>query len=154
LESTDFGGVKEVPTSPVEAPYTSQLTGLDDGTKYIYKINSLDQDGNEYQGTVLDFTTLPRPRLFDINFSQIRGTAQPSVLVSWNSNTETSTVVSYYEASNPGSVKDETNPNLIKGVNRAILRSLTPETNYAMVIKARDKVGNEVVRISINLLLQ
>ncbi len=144
-KSTDFGGVKEVPTSPVEAPYTSQLTGLDDGTKYIYKINSLDQDGNEYQGTVLDFTTLPRPRLFDINFSQIRGTAQPSVLVSWNSNTETSTVVSYYEASNPGSVKDETNPNLIKGVNRAILRSLNPETNYAMVIKARDKVGNEVV---------
>ena len=144
-KSTDFGGVKEIPTSPVEAPYTSQLTGLDDGTKYYYKINSLDADGNEYQGTVLDFTTLPRPRLFDINFSQIRGTAQPSVLVSWNSNTEVSTVVSYYEASNSAVVKDETNPNLIKGINRAILRSLNPETNYAMVIKARDKVGNEVV---------
>jgi hypothetical protein len=144
-KSTDFGGVKEIPTSPVEAPYTSQLTGLDDGTKYYYKINSLDADGNEYQGTVLDLTTLPRPRLFDINFSQIRGTAQPSVLVSWNSNTEVSTVVSYYEASNSKAVKDETNPNLIKGVNRAILRNLNPETNYAMVIKARDKVGNEVV---------
>jgi len=144
-KSTDFGGVKEIPTSPVEAPYTSQLTGLDDGTKYYYKINSLDADGNEYQGTVLDLTTLPRPRLFDINFSQIRGTAQPSVLVSWNSNTEVSTVVSYYEASNSAVVKDETNPNLIKGINRAILRSLNPETNYAMVIKARDKVGNEVV---------
>ena len=144
-KSTDFGAVKEIPTSPIEAPYTSQLTGLDDGTKYIYKINSLDADGNEYQGTVLDFTTLPRPRLFEINFSQIRGTAQPSVLVSWNSNTEVSTVVSYYEASNPGAVKDETNPNLIKGVNRAILRSLNPETNYAMVIKARDKIGNEVI---------
>jgi len=144
-KSTDFGAVKEIPTSPIEAPYTSQLTGLDDGTKYIYKINSLDVDGNEYQGTVLDFTTLPRPRLFEINFSQIRGTAQPSVLVSWNSNTEVSTVVSYYEANNPGAVKDETNPNLIKGVNRAILRSLNPETNYAMVIKARDKIGNEVI---------
>ncbi len=144
-KSTGFGGVKEIPTSPIESQYTSQLTGLDDGTKYYYKINSLDVDGNEYQGTTLDLTTLPRPRLFEINFSQIRGTAQPSILVTWNSNTEVSTVVSYYEASNPGSVKDETNPNLIKGINRAILRSLSPETNYAMVIKARDKVGNEVV---------
>ena len=144
-KSTDFGGVRDIPTSPIEAPYTSQLTGLEDGTKYYYKLNALDIDGNEYQGTVLDFTTLPRPRLFDINFSQIRGTAQPSVLVSWNSNTEVSTVVSYYESSNSNIVKDETNPNLIKGVNRAILRSLNPETNYAMVIKARDKVGNEVV---------
>jgi hypothetical protein len=144
-KSTDFGGVKEVPTSPIEAPYTSQLTGLEDGTKYIYKINSLDADGNEYQGTVLDFTTLPRPRLFDINFSQIRGTAQPSVLVSWKSNTEVSTVVSYYVSGNEKNVKDVTNPNLVKDLNRAVLRELDPETNYGMVIKARDRVGNEVV---------
>jgi len=144
-KSTGFGGIKDLPVSPVESPYTTQLTGLDDGVKYYYKINTLDADGNEYQGTTLDFTTLPRPRLFNINFSQIRGTAQPSVLISWESNTEVSTVVSYYKANNPGSVKDETNPNLIKGVNRAILRSLDPETNYAMVVKARDKVGNEVI---------
>jgi hypothetical protein len=144
-KSTGFGGIKEIPTSPIESQYTSQLTGLDDGTKYYYKINSLDADGNEYQGTTLDLTTLPRPRLFDINFSQIRGTAQPSILVTWNSNTEVSTVVSYYEANKSANVKDETNPNLIKGINRAILRNLNPETSYGMVIKARDKVGNEVI---------
>ena len=144
-KTTGFGGLKELPTSPIEAPYTTQLTGLDDGVKYYYKINSLDSDGNEYQGTTLDFTTLPRPRLFDINFSQIRGTAQPSVLVTWKSNTEVSTVVSYYVAGNEKNVKDVTNPNLVKDLNRAVLRELDPETNYAMVIKARDKVGNEVV---------
>jgi hypothetical protein len=144
-KTTDFGSIKETPTSPIEASYTTQLVNLEDGTKYYYKINSLDVDGNEYQGTVLDFTTLPRPRLTEVTFSQIRGTAQPSVLVSWTSNTEVSTVVTYYEEKKPAQTSDNTNPNLIKGVNRSILKNLQPETDYAMVIKARDKIGNEVI---------
>jgi hypothetical protein len=54
-------------------------------------------------------------------------------------------VVSYYVSGNEKNVKDVTNPNLVKDLNRAVLRELDPETNYGMVIKARDRVGNEVV---------
>src|SRR3989344_385817 len=40
--TTSFGGAKEVSTSTSETTYTSELTGLADGTKYYYKINTFD----------------------------------------------------------------------------------------------------------------
>jgi hypothetical protein len=58
--TTGFGGSKEVATSTSETTYTSELTGLDDGTKYFYKINTFDSESAEYEGTILDFATLPR----------------------------------------------------------------------------------------------
>ena len=144
-KTTDFGAVKEVSTSTTETTYTTELTGLDDGTKYYYKINTYDSENDEYEGTVLDFTTLPRPKISKVRIQQVAGAAQPTALVTWQSNTEVSSIVTYYPESNSSEARDEVNVELTKGDHKMILRGLKPQTLYLLVVKGRDKIGNEAI---------
>lgn len=144
-KTTDFGGAKEVSTSTSETTYTTQLTGLDDGTKYYYKINTYDSENDEYEGTVLDFTTLPRPKLSQVRIQQVSGAAQPTVLITWQSNTEVSSIVTYYPQDAPSQARDEVNVELTKGSHRMIIRGLKPQTPYILLVKGRDKIGNEAI---------
>lgn len=141
--STSFGGVKEISTSTSETTYTAELTGLLDGTKYYYKINTFDSDNSEYEGTVLDFTTLPRPKISNVRIQQVSNTAQSTILVTWLTNTEVSSIVTYYPEGNSDDARDEVNVALTKGEHRMIIRGLAPQTNYILVVKGRDKIGNE-----------
>jgi len=142
-KTTAFGGIATISTSSTESTYTKELTGLEDGVKYYYKINTFDSESAEYEGTILSFTTLPRPKISTVRIQQVRGTAQPTVLVSWETNTETSSIVTFYPAADPASAKDEVNVALIKGSHRMIVRGLQPETGYVLVVRGRDRAGNE-----------
>ncbi len=143
--STSFGGLKEVSTATNETTYTSELSGLLDGTKYYYKINTLDSDGSEYEGTTLDFSTLPRPKISGVRLEQVANTAQTTVRVSWTTNTEVSSIVTYYPENDRGAIKDDVRVVLEKGVHTMVVRGLLPETNYILTVKGRDKLGNEAV---------
>ncbi len=138
-----FGAVKEISTSIASTAYTAQLIGLADGTKYYYKINTFDSDGSEYDGTALDFTTLPRPKISGVRIQQVSNTAQTELLISWTTNTEVSSIVTYYPEGNPGASRDEVNVALIKGPHQVIIRSLLPQSPYLLQVKGRDKAGNE-----------
>ncbi len=142
-ESTAFGGVTEISTSTSEATYIVTLDGLLDGTKYFYKINGFDSDDEEYEGTILDFTTLPSPRISDVQIQQVKGTAQSTVLVLWNTNTEVSSIVTYYPVDNPGATRDEVNVKLEVGEHKVLLRGLLPQTTYNLIVSGRDIAGNE-----------
>lgn len=144
-ESTSFGGIKEISTSKSESTYSIQLTGLLDGTKYFYKINGFDSEDDEYEGTTLDFETLPRPKVSEVRLQQVGGTAQPTVLVTWNTNTPVSSIVTYYPTGDTGSSRDEVNVALKTGLHRMILSGLLPNTPYSLIVKGRDRVGNEAI---------
>ena len=144
-ESTDFGGLKEVSTSTNETTYTVSLEGLKDDTKYYYKINSFDSEDGEYEGDVNSFTTLPRPKISSVRLQQIRGTAQPTVLVTWNTNTAISSIVTYYPTGDVSGARDEVDVTLKTGAHRTILKGLLPNTPYSLIVKGRDKVGNEAI---------
>jgi hypothetical protein len=141
--TTSFGGSKEVSTSTSETTYTSELTGLSDGTKYYYKMNTFDSDSTEYEGTTLDFTTLPRPRITNVRIQQVANTAQSTILITWTTNTDVSSIVTYYPEGQTGDARDEVNVALTRGDHRMIVRGLLPQTDYMLVVKGRDKVGNE-----------
>jgi hypothetical protein len=141
--TTSFGGAVTMSTSTSSTKYTSQLTGLLDGTKYYYKINTFDSDGTEYDGTVLDFTTLPRPKISNVLIQQVANTAQSTILVSWTTNTEISSIVTYYPAGNAAAARDNVNVALTKGNHQMIVSGLLPQTDYYLVVKGRDKIGNE-----------
>ena len=141
--STAFGGLKTLATSTSESDYVVNLTGLLDGTKYYYKVNTLDTEGDEYEGTILDFTTLPMPKVTDLKIKQVKGTAKPTVLLSWFSNTELSSIVTLYPAGNPALSRDEVNVALTKGEHQMIVRNLLPQTKYSLLISGRDVAGNE-----------
>ncbi len=142
-KTTAFGGSLELSTSTKSTTYATTIDELEDGTKYYYKINTFDNEDEEYEGSILSFETLPRPKIDSVRIQQIKGSAQPSVLVSWSTNTEVSSIVTYYPTSNPSLTKDEVNVALIKDVHRVLLKGLLPETSYTVIVKGRDKAGNE-----------
>ncbi|MFS8159549.1 MAG: fibronectin type III domain-containing protein, partial [Candidatus Roizmanbacteria bacterium] len=143
--TTTFGGALEVSTSSDESSYTSEISELDDGVKYYYKINTFDSEGNEYEGTILDFTTLPRPKLSNIRLQEVTGTFQPTMLISWTSNTEVSSIVSFYPEGKPQNAKDEVNITLKRGEHKTLITGLFAQTPYILVVKGRDKAGNEAL---------
>jgi hypothetical protein len=143
--STEFGGINSISTSTSESEYGTQLAGLLDGTKYYYKINAFDAEGDEYEGTTLDFSTLPRPKISQVQIQQVTGTAQTTLLISWLTNTPVSSIVTYYPVANPGQARDEVNVTLKEGQHQTLLRGLLPDTNYGLIVKGIDKAGNQAV---------
>lgn len=141
--SSAFGSLLELATSTSETTYNTTLENLTDGTKYYYKINTLDPEDDEYDGSVLTFETLPRPKINNVRIQQVRGAAQPSVLVTWDTNTEVSSILTYYPEGNPAEARDEVNVELVKGQHRLQIKGLLPETTYMLTVKGRDKAGNE-----------
>lgn len=143
--STNFGGVKEIATSKLETSYALELNQLQDGTKYYYKINTLDEEGKEYEGTTLDFTTMPRPRVYNIRVQQVAKTAQSTLLVTWDSNTAISSVVTYYPSSNPELMRDNVAVELLEGEHEMLVKGLFPDTEYIIQVRGKDIIGNEAV---------
>lgn len=144
-KSTSFGGIKEIATSTDETTYTIELSGLEDGTKYYYKINLFDSEGSEYEGTILDFSTLPRPKISEVRLEQVANTAQTTIKVSWKTNTEVSSIATYYPENNSSGSRDEIKIALEKGEHSLMIRGLLPQTNYILIVKGRDKLGNEAI---------
>ncbi|MBU1034146.1 hypothetical protein KKI22_04385 [Patescibacteria group bacterium] len=144
-ESSAFGGIEDVVTGSGEGTHTVQLSDLKDGTKYYYKINSFDSEGEEYEGEIHSFETLPRPKIKNIKVSQVKGTARSTLLVTWESNTSISSIVTYYPVTAPGAAKDEVNLALKSGKHQMIIYDLDSQTTYGILIKGKDAVGNEAV---------
>jgi hypothetical protein len=142
-KSTSFGGAKEMSTSTSEATYTTKLSGLDDGTKYYYKINTFDTENEEYEGEIHSFQTLPRPEVSNVRIQQVRNTAQPTMLVSWQSNTKISSIVTFYPTDDPAQARDNVEVTLKQGKHEMVIRGLFADTQYNLVVKGRDKIGNE-----------
>lgn len=144
-ETAAFGAIEDIVTGAAEGTHTVLLKNLTDGTKYFYKINSFDVDGEEYEGETHSFTTLPRPKLTNIKINQVRGTAQSTLLVTWESNTAVSSVVTYYPLIAPGAAKDEVNLALKAGSHQMVITGLLPQTTYVVLVRGRDSAGNEAV---------
>jgi hypothetical protein len=143
--STAFGGLQTISTSLDRGEYTISLSGLTDDTKYFFKINTFDQESEEYEGSVLTFSTLPRPKISQVQIQQVTGTAQTTLLISWLTNTPVSSIVTYYPVANPGQARDEVNVTLKEGQHQTLLRGLLPDTNYGLIVKGIDKAGNQAV---------
>lgn len=141
--TSSFGGSKEVSTSTTETTYTTQLADLTDGTKYYYKINKYDSEGAEYEGDVYSFETLPRPKISKVVLESVANTAETTVRVSWTTNTEVSSIVTFYPENDPSNTRDEVKVLLEKGERSMMIRGLLPQTKYLLVVKGRDKLGNE-----------
>lgn len=141
--SVGFGSSKEIATSHLESRYTTLLDGLAEGSKYYFRVDTEDDEGYVYEGTVLDFTTLPQPKLSNVRIQQVKNAAQPTVLVSWESNTEVTSVVSLFPEGNIELIREEVNLDLMSGEHQMIIRGLLPNTVYELMVKGSDKLGNQ-----------
>ncbi len=141
-KTTAFGGYTEMGVGDEESTYTVHLSGLADGSKYYYKISLFDSEGTEYDGDIYSFTTLPKPKIETVKLQQVKGRATATVLLTWTTNTELSSIVTYYPSANPSAAKDLIDVKLRKA-HRKLIGGLLANTAYTLVIKGRDKMGNE-----------
>jgi len=142
-KTTAYGGSLSTSTSSNESTYSVKLTGLEDGTTYHYKFQLEDADGNKYDYEDHQFDTLPRPRISTVRIQEVRGTAQPTVLITWETNTAISSIITYYPELKPEDARDEVNVAMVKGDHKMVIKGLFPQTNYTLIVKGRDKAGNE-----------
>lgn len=141
--SENYGGSQTLPTSTQESTYTVQLRNLQEGTLYNYKFNLLDIDGNNY--TYFEnhqFTTLPFPRVQDIQVQEVKNSAQPTVDVNWISNVPISTQVNYYPLDDTEQKRDKLDLEL-KTEHKISISELQPNRRYGMIITGRDAIGNQ-----------
>ncbi|EKE19946.1 MAG: cytochrome c family protein [uncultured bacterium] len=141
--SPSFGGSKELSIGDTEGEYDFRLTGLIDNTKYYYRINTFDAEDSEYEGTTIDFTTLPKPRISNVEIEAIKDSAQPGIRVTWNTNTEISSIISYAPINNPTDNRVEVQVDLVSGSHEETIMNLRPMTTYQLTVKGIDRVGNE-----------
>lgn len=142
-KSDNFGGVREISTSLTKSSYDTVLTGLDDGTKYFYRLNTFDAEGNEYTGsTVLTFTTPPRPRINNLSFQPVEGEPTSTQKVTWSTNVPTTSLVRLTSINDPA--KEYTDPGM-KTEHEVIISDLLDDSEYNLVAESRDKDGNLAV---------
>ena len=144
--TTSYGGSTSQSTSNTSsgATYSVKLSDLLDGTAYHYRLVMEDADGNQYNSDdYTDLVTLPRPKITTVRLAQVENTAQTTILVTWTTNTAVSSIVTYWPEGNLSAARDEVNVALTKGDHRMILRGLEPKTGYLLIVKGRDKLGNE-----------
>ncbi len=138
-KSESFGGNKIINTSLAESSYSAELTGLEDGSKYFYKLDSYDEDGNVYEGNIFSFTTPARPRISDLKFEPITGEPTSTQRVTWKTNVPSSSAVNYGIVGNGGA---DLSSGEMKTDHEIIIRDLSDNSEYFLVASSRDADGN------------
>lgn len=138
----DFGGIKSLNTSAKESKYEIELSGLDDGAKYFYRITMFDSEGGEYKSSIFSFTTPPRPRISNLSFQPIVGEPTSTQQITWTTNVPTNTLITYGKENTSGS--DIQTPEL-KTEHEIIVRNLEDDSKYFLFAQGRDEGGNLAV---------
>lgn len=138
-KSDSFGGIKSINTSASESTYGVDLTGLDDGVKYFYKLTMYDSEGGKYQSSIFSFTTLPRPRISQLQFQPVQGEPTSTQKVSWVTNVPASSQLTYSRAGISPIEKAESK--LVTN-HEITIRDLADDSEYSLVALSRDGSGN------------
>ncbi|MHB8362013.1 MAG: DUF2341 domain-containing protein [Patescibacteria group bacterium] len=139
-----YGGTVSIATSPATSTYSVPLTNLSSGTSYNYRIVMQDSSGNIfYSDNYADLVTLPAPKITNVRLAQVRDTVIPTVMVTWDSNTPISSIITYWPSGNTAETQNKINITLQKGTHQIFLQGLNSKTTYNLVVKGVDKMGNE-----------
>ncbi len=142
-QNTGFGGTKIINTSLSTSTYDFKLEGLNDGTKYYFKLNTFDADGNEYDNrTVLNFTTPSRPRITNLRFQPVPDQPTSTQQVTWSTNVPSTSELAY--GPNGQAQQNAADPRLTTDHSLTI-DALNDNTEYSLTAQSRDSAGNLAV---------
>jgi hypothetical protein len=137
-----FGGIKSLNTSTAESSYSVAISGLEDGTKYFYKLIAYDSEGNAYEGSIFSFTTPPRPRITNVRFQPVAGEPTSTQQVSWNTNVVASSRITYGKIGSSGT---ETADPIMTTDHSMTITNLEDDSEYFLVASSTDNSGNLAV---------
>lgn len=140
--SESFGGVVNINTSMEESLYNVELTGLNDGTKYFYKVVTYDNEGTAYDGSVFSLTTPSRPRISNVRFEPIEGEPTSTQRITWQTNVPANSSINYGKLNTAGT--DILQSALVTS-HEIIVRGLEDNSEYFVIAQSRDANGNIAV---------
>jgi hypothetical protein len=138
-QSEGFGGLKLVNTSTTESSYIVDLPDLVDGVKYFYKVNGVDGEGNEYEGSVLTFTTPQRPKISNVTLQPVEGEPTSTQKVGWTTNVPTTSQVVYGKV---GATAQEISDSQLVTEHEVVITGLEDDSEYSLIAQSRDGDGN------------
>lgn len=138
-QSEGFGGLKSVNTSTSESSYSVDLVDLADGAKYFYKVNGIDSEGNEYDGSVLTFTTPQKPKISNVTLQPVEGEPTSTQRVGWTTNVPTTSQVIYGRT---GGATQEISDSQLLTEHEIVIRDLQDDSEYSLIAQSRDGDGN------------
>ncbi|HPT66181.1 MAG TPA: fibronectin type III domain-containing protein [Candidatus Woesebacteria bacterium] len=147
-KTTAYGNNQEITTSRAEGSYMFKIEELEEGTVYHLKIQALDEEGNIFTSDDYIFETLPVPKLSDVKTQQVKGMATATLRLLWKSNTAVSSIVTYYPVGRTEMAKDNIKLTLSKN-HEVLLKDLYDDTEYVLVFKGRDSMGNSAEGITL-----
>lgn len=136
-----FGGAKELNTALATSTYAFPLTNLQDGTRYVFKLNGFDADGKEYpeQGTTYSFTTLALPKISNLRFQTVEDEPSSTQKVTWDTNVPATSELSYAMT---GARPEEVITSTLVTKHEVVIRGLIDDKAYALNVRSRDSIGN------------
>jgi hypothetical protein len=120
--------------------HTVKLSGLDHSSTYHFKIFGTDTDGNVMQSDDYNFDTLTFPKITNVRFSQIKGTATSTLKATWDSNVPVSSTIRYTD---PTGKTLEASQSQLVSKHEMVVSGLKDNTEYTMNVSGRDAYGNE-----------
>lgn len=147
--TTAYGGSVNIPVSPAGGVYSTRLENLLEDTEYHVRIVAVDDESNEYIGEDHTFATFPIPKIDEslMKIQQVTGLPTATLRLIWITNTETSSIVTYYPTRNPEQALDKIN--LTRSLShQVVMGDLKDETEYTVIIKGRDIAGNETAAVT------
>lgn len=141
-KTDSFGGSTEINTSLSESTYSIELPGLDDGSRYLFRVVLLDSEGGQYPGDIYSFTTPPRPRISDLRFQPVPDQPTSTQKISWRTNVPASSTITYGIVGSGG--RDIQSARLTTD-HELIVKDLQDDSTYFIVAQSRDAGGNLAV---------
>ncbi len=140
--SKDFGATRVLNTSTSESTYSTQLSGLQDGTTYYFKLDPFDSDGNEYSQTIFTFSTPPSPKISNLRFQPVADQPTSTQQITWDTNVPSSSELSY----GPDGQAQQSSVDSHLTTNHSMtINGLADNTLYSLVAQSRDGAGNLAV---------
>lgn len=150
-KNLSYTGLKETNTSIAKSKYSVIVGDLEDGVTYNYKIRLSDIEGYIYDSIENHtFLTPPRPKVSNVRIQELKDVSSPTVVFSWESNTEVNSIVRYREDISGKSELDKIDMKYNKGLHEMELSGLNAETPYIAYVEGIDQLGNKTVSEAIN----
>jgi hypothetical protein len=141
-KTTSYGGAQTLSTSISSSTYTVSLTDLSEGTIYHLRITAKDEEGNSFAGDDYQFETLPTPKILNLRVQQVMGMPAATIRLIWESNSPTSSIITYYPSDNVSKALDQISLALTKK-HEMIIKNLIDDRDYIFIVKGKDSASNE-----------
>ena len=103
-----------------------------------------DPEGYSYDSIEThSFTTPPMPRISNVTIQELKDVASPTIVVSWFTNTETSSIVTYTAEEGKMASVDKLDTKMKAGSHSMSISGLNPMTRYVATVEGIDKLGNK-----------